>query len=150
MCPEFMAGLDPATVVAGHIALKSSPLPKRNRHMTGTLCRSVALGLIIAPWVVKIAEFFGIIVKTILSMVENVGNTLHEPGVCCRKTAWPGLPRAIWPCLSRPASSTHEDAGSLPTSGRCWRGSPKPKDSNTTSSCLQPHAQGKAEGFGSP
>jgi hypothetical protein len=86
--------------------------------MTGTLCRSAALGCIIAPWVVKIAELFGIFVKTILSMVENVGNTLHEPGVCCRKTAWPGLPRAIWPCLSRPASLTLQDAGSLPPSGR--------------------------------
>jgi hypothetical protein len=95
--------------------------------MTGTLCRSVALGLIIAPWVVKIAEFFGIIVKTILSMVGNVGNTLHEPGVCCRKAGWPGLPRAIWPCLPRPASLTLQDAVSLPTSGRRRRGSPKPQ-----------------------
>ena len=44
---------------------------------TSTLCQSAALGCIIA-------ELFGIIVKTILSMVENVSNILHEPGACCR------------------------------------------------------------------
>ena len=46
--------------------------------MTSTLCQSTALGRIIA-------ELFGIIVRTILSMVENVSNTFHEPGVCCRE-----------------------------------------------------------------
>ncbi|WP_119269030.1 hypothetical protein [Taklimakanibacter deserti] len=95
--------------------------------MTGTLCQSVALGCIIALWVVKIAKLFGIIVKTILSMVENVGDTLHEPGVCCRKAGWPGLLRAIWPCLSHPAVMTLQDADSLPTLGRRRHGSPKPR-----------------------
>ena len=86
--------------------------------MTGTLCRSAALGCIIALWVMKIAELFGIIVKTILSMVEKIGDSLHEPGVWCRKALWPGLPRAIWPCLSRPAAMTLQDACCLPISAR--------------------------------
>ena len=46
--------------------------------MTSTLCQSAALGRIIAPWLVMIAELFGIIVETILSMMENVSNTLHR------------------------------------------------------------------------
>jgi hypothetical protein len=53
--------------------------------MTSTHCTSVALGRIIAPWAVKIAEFFGTIVKIILTIVENVRNTVHELGACCRK-----------------------------------------------------------------
>jgi hypothetical protein len=53
--------------------------------MTSTHCKSVALGRIIAPWAVKIAEFFGTIVKIILTIVENVRNSLHELGACCRE-----------------------------------------------------------------
>jgi len=53
--------------------------------MTSTRCRSVALGRIIAPWAVKIAEFFGTIVKIILTIVENVRNSLPELGACCRE-----------------------------------------------------------------
>jgi hypothetical protein len=45
----------------------------------------VALGRIIAPWAVKIAEFFDSIVKIILTIVENVRNSLHELGTCCRE-----------------------------------------------------------------
>jgi hypothetical protein len=86
--------------------------------MTSTLCQSVALGRIITPWVVKIAELFGIMVKTILSMVENFSNSLQEPRVCCRKVGWVGLLRPIWPCLSCPASMTLPDAFSLPTPER--------------------------------
>jgi hypothetical protein len=51
-----------------------------------------ALGRIIALWVVKIAELLEIIIKTILSMVEKVSNTLNEPGVWCRKAGWPIAP----------------------------------------------------------
>ena len=54
--------------------------------MTSTHCKSVALGRIIAPWAVKIAEFLGIIVRIILTIVEKVRNTVHELGACCRKT----------------------------------------------------------------
>jgi hypothetical protein len=53
--------------------------------MTSTHCKSVALGRIIAPWAVKIAEFLGTIVKIILTIVEKVRNTVHELGACCRK-----------------------------------------------------------------
>jgi len=107
--------------------------------MTGTLCQSAALGRIIATWVVKIAELFGIIVKTILSMVENAW---------CREAGWPGVPRAIWPCLSRPASLTFEDACALPTSRRRRRESPKPQGSIATRSCPQaPKPRRKVKGF---
>jgi hypothetical protein len=54
---------------------------------------------------VRITELFGIILRTILSMVEKAGNTLHEPGVCCRVAGFaspggfmlvpPGLPARI-------------------------------------------------------
>ena len=54
--------------------------------MTSTHCKSVALGRIIAPWAVKIAEFLGTIVRIILTIVEKVRNTVHELGACCRKT----------------------------------------------------------------
>jgi len=73
--------------------------------MTSTPCRSVALGRIIAPWAVKIAEFFGTIVKIILTIVENVRNSLHELGTCCRKAGRrlmalrPGLSRPMMPKL---------------------------------------------------
>ena len=40
--------------------------------MTGTLRRSAALACIIAPWLMMIAYLFGIIVKTILSVVGLV------------------------------------------------------------------------------
>jgi hypothetical protein len=53
--------------------------------MTSTHCQSVALGRIIAPWAVKIAEFFGTIVKIILTTVEKVRNTVHKLGACCQK-----------------------------------------------------------------
>jgi hypothetical protein len=96
MCPEQTA--------AGHIALAipvaalaklrdliSHHPQTRNRHMTSTLCQSAALGRIIAPWLVNIAGLFGIIVKTILSMVKKVSNILHEPGACYRKAGWPWI-----------------------------------------------------------
>jgi hypothetical protein len=73
--------------------------------MTSTHCQSVALGRIIAPWAVKIAEFFGTIVKIILTIVENVRNSLHELGACCRKARRrlialrPGLSRPMMPKL---------------------------------------------------
>ena len=65
--------------------------------MTSTLCQSLSLGRIITLWVAQIAELFGIIIKTILTIVENVGDTLREPGVCCRKAGWPGLSRPMMP-----------------------------------------------------
>jgi hypothetical protein len=58
--------------------------------MTRTLCQSAALDRI-APWVVMIAGLFDIIIKTILSMAENAGNSLHEPDVRCRKPGWRGI-----------------------------------------------------------
>jgi hypothetical protein len=64
--------------------------------MTGTLCQSAALGRIIAPWVGRTPEFFGIIVKTILAILEIVC-------AACRKAARrfsalrPGLSRLMMP-----------------------------------------------------
>jgi hypothetical protein len=52
--------------------------------MTSALCRSAAPGRIIAPWAGKIAGFFRIIAKTILTIVEIVCKTLHALGACCR------------------------------------------------------------------
>jgi len=65
--------------------------------MTSTLCQSAALGRIIAPWVVKIAALFGIIVKTILSMVENVGSSLPESRVS--GLAWRDMAMLVPPGL---------------------------------------------------
>jgi hypothetical protein len=73
--------------------------------MTSTPCQSVALSRIIAPWAAKFAGFFGTIVKIILTIVENVRNTLHELGACCRKAGRrlmvlrPGLSRPMLPKL---------------------------------------------------
>jgi len=63
--------------------------------MTGTLCQSAALDSILALWIAKIADLFAIIVKAILTMAENVGNTLHEPGVFYREAERPELSRPI-------------------------------------------------------
>jgi hypothetical protein len=52
--------------------------------MTSSLCEDAAPGRIIAPWMVKTAEFFGIMIKIILSLVENAGDTSHESGIRCR------------------------------------------------------------------
>jgi len=79
--------------------------------MTSTLCQGAALGRIIAPWVVRIAELFGMIVNTILSMAENVSNTAHEPGVRCRKAGWPGLPAVLVP------TGRDDAAGCVPLAG---------------------------------
>ena len=68
--------------------------------MTSTHCQSVALGRIITPWAVKIAEFFGTIVTLILTIVENVRTTGHELGACCRKAGRRRM--ALRPGLSRP------------------------------------------------
>lgn len=47
--------------------------------MIRTLCQSVALGrIIIALWLLMIAELFGIMVKAVLSLVGNVSNTLPD------------------------------------------------------------------------
>jgi len=122
--------------------------------MTSTHCKSVALGRVIAPWAVEIAEFLGTIVKIILTIVEKVRNTVHEFGACCRKTgrlmalrvglSCPMMPklktmgrhtrvpsplslepsRRLIAILSRPASMTLQEACSLPISGRRRRGSP--------------------------
>ena len=73
--------------------------------MTSTHCQSVALGRIIAPWAVKIVEFFGAIVEAIVAHAENVRNTLHELGACCRNAGRgllalrPGLLRPMMPKL---------------------------------------------------
>ena len=73
--------------------------------MISTPCQSVALGRIIAPWAAKIAEFFGTIVKIILTIVENLRNSLHELGACCWKAGRrlmalrPGLSRPMMPKL---------------------------------------------------
>lgn len=68
--------------------------------MTGTLCQSAALTRVIAPWLAMIAAFFAIMIKTVLAMVEKVGNSLHEPDFRCRKAGRPELRRLIWPCSS--------------------------------------------------
>jgi len=84
--PDFFASeKERVWVAASPAKTRTRRPPRRNRHMTSTHCRSVALGRIIAPWAVKIAEFFGTIVKIILTIVENVRNSLHELGACCRQ-----------------------------------------------------------------
>jgi hypothetical protein len=91
--------------------------------MTSTLCRSAALGLVIAQWVIKIAELFGIIVKTVLSMVENISKTLHAPGGF--------LP----------------ERGALGDCPALWRSLPVPIAETAMSSCPQPKGQRKGHWF---
>src|SRR5262245_61810559 len=64
--------------------------------MTGTLCQSAALGRSIAPWVAIVAALLGLVIKTIIPMVEKVGDNLHAFCIA----AWPGPPGLKWPCLS--------------------------------------------------
>jgi hypothetical protein len=114
--------------------------------MTSTHCQSVALGRIIAPWAVKIAEFFGTIVKIILTIVENVRNSLHELGTC-----WAGMsgcralsPRSLAQAHRHPGPAmTPQDTCSLPISGRRRRGSPTPP-------CRRPDAGEKLMDFEAP
>jgi len=72
-----MARLDPATVAAGRIvfAVRS---PTWKPEMTSTPCRSAAPDRIIAPWMVKIAELFAMIVETILMIGESFCSTLQD------------------------------------------------------------------------
>jgi len=71
--------------------------------MTSTPCRSATLDGIIAPWAAKIAAFLGAIVETILTIAENIRNTVQELGAGGRK-AGRRLP-ALRPGLSRPMMS---------------------------------------------
>jgi hypothetical protein len=68
-------------------------------HMTSTLCQSAALALaliIIALWVTKLAEFFGLAVKAILTIAEFVRPALPD----CAKTG-PRLLVFWYRCLDR-------------------------------------------------
>jgi len=67
--------------------------------MTSTPCQSAALDRTIAPWAVKIAAFFAIIVETIVMIAENISSSLHELGALL-----PEDRRLLAPCpgLSRP------------------------------------------------
>jgi hypothetical protein len=47
-------------------------------HMTSTLCQSAALALIMALWVAKLAEFFDVVVKAIVTIAEIVRPTLQK------------------------------------------------------------------------
>jgi hypothetical protein len=70
--------------------------------MTRTPCQSAALDRIIALWAANVAEFFGAIAKTILTIAEIVRSILHEIGACCRKPGQrlPALrPRLSWPIM---------------------------------------------------
>jgi len=69
--------------------------------MTSTPCQSAALDRIIALWTAMVVAFFGAIVETIATIADNVCNTLHELGACCRKA---GRRLALRPRLSRPMS----------------------------------------------
>lgn len=79
--------------------------------MTSTLCQSAVLARIIA-------ELFGIIVKTILSLVENAGDIRHEPGVCCRVA---GVAQRGMVMLVPLASLTLQDACSAGADPRSQR-----------------------------
>ncbi|WP_119273651.1 hypothetical protein [Taklimakanibacter deserti] len=68
--------------------------------MTSTPCQSAAFDRIVVSWAAKIAEFFAVIVETILTIAENVHDTLHELSTSCWR-AGPRLP-ALRPVLSRP------------------------------------------------
>jgi hypothetical protein len=71
--------------------------------MTSTPCGSAALDCIIAPWAAKIAAFWRAIVEIILTIAENICNTLQELGFCCRKAG--RRPPALRPGLSHPMMS---------------------------------------------
>jgi hypothetical protein len=87
--------------------------------MTSTLCQSAALGRIIAAWVAKIVELFVVTAKIILSMVENVSNSLHEPGVYCRRTGVAGAASPDIAMLGLPAPDDASGCGLIagPRSG---------------------------------
>ena len=70
--------------------------------MTGTLCQSLALACSIAPWVAMVAALFGIMIKTILAIVEKVGDNVQAASSRSCTAGWPGLPSLIWPSLSPP------------------------------------------------
>jgi len=53
--------------------------------VTSPLCQSAAFGRIVAPWAAAIAELFAGIVEAILTIAENIRDTLHELSACCRK-----------------------------------------------------------------
>jgi hypothetical protein len=127
--------------------------------MTSTHGQSVALGRIIAPWAVKIAGFFGTIVKIILTIVENVGNSLHELGACCRAAgrrlmAMPKLKTmGRHARLPSPQPANPRAVSSLPLGlddaagcvlladiGARRRGSPTAAGSISTSPCRRPDA----------
>jgi hypothetical protein len=113
--------------------------------MTSTHCQSVALGRIITPWAVKIAEFFGTIVRIILTIVENIRNTVHELGACCRHARVPNPQPAI-PRASSSPSWSRDDAARyvlLADIGRRRRGSPTPP-------CRRPDAGEKLMDFEAP
>jgi hypothetical protein len=74
MCPELL--------LPGTLFFNTFP---RNRHMTSTLCQSLALDRFIAPWVAMIAAFLIAIVETILTIAKNVRTHLHEPGFSWRE-----------------------------------------------------------------
>ena len=73
--------------------------------MLSTLCQSAAPGRILVPWAGKVPEFFGMIVETILMILEIVCRTLHEQGAFCRKAGRrlmalrPGLSHPMMPKL---------------------------------------------------
>jgi len=67
--------------------------------VTSPPCQSAAFGRIVAPWAAVIAELFAGIVATILTIAENIRDTVPELGAGCRKA---GRLPALRPVLSRP------------------------------------------------
>jgi hypothetical protein len=71
MCPELP--------LPGTLLFNASP--KRNRHMTSTLCQSIALDRLIALWAAQIAGFLIAIVETILT-IARISVPLAKAGRC--------------------------------------------------------------------
>ena len=74
--------------------------------MIGTLCRSGALACSIAPWVAMVVALFGIMIKTILAIVEKVGGNVQAASSrsCTPSLSPPGLD--MWRRLSAPGYPT--------------------------------------------